>query len=54
MVAVLRDPGTFCSSKGIMTFEIGPDFATLPSMMCANPPDHSRYRALVQPGFLLT
>jgi cytochrome P450 len=51
VVAVSRDPETYCSSKGIMTFEIGSDYATPPTMMHTDPPDHTRYRALVQPGF---
>ncbi len=51
VVAVSRDPGTFCSSKGIMTFEIGSSYPTPPTMMHTDPPDHTRYRDLVQPGF---
>jgi len=51
VVAVSRDPDTFCSSKGIMTFEIGAEYATPPTMMHTDPPDHTRYRNLVQPGF---
>ena len=51
VVAVSRDPETYCSSKGIMTSEIGSDYATPPTMMHTDPPDHTRYRALVQPGF---
>ena len=51
VVAVSRDPETFCSSKGIMTFEIGADYPTPPTMMHTDPPDHTRYRTLVQPGF---
>ena len=51
VVAVSRDPGTFCSSKGIMTFEIGAEYASPPTMMHTDPPDHTRYRTLVQPGF---
>ena len=51
VVAVSRDPETFCSSKGIMTFEIGAEYATPPTMMHTDPPDHTRYRNLVQPGF---
>ena len=38
-------------SKGIMTFEIGATYATPPTMMHTDPPDHTRYRNLVQPGF---
>jgi len=51
VVAVSRDPETFCSSKGIMAFEIGAEYATPPTMMHTDPPDHTRYRNLVQPGF---
>ena len=51
VVEVSRDPGTFCSSKGIMTFEIGAEYATPPTMMHTDPPDHTRYRTLVQTGF---
>src|ERR1019366_6383110 len=51
VVAVSRDPATYCSTKGIMTFEIGSEYATPPTMMHTDPPDHTRYRSLVQPGF---
>jgi cytochrome P450 len=51
VVAVSRDPETFCSAKGIMTFEIGSAYPSPPTMMHTDPPDHTRYRALVQPGF---
>ncbi|MGA2835440.1 MAG: cytochrome P450 [Acidimicrobiales bacterium] len=51
VVAVSRDPETFCSSKGIMTFEIGAEYPSPPTMMHTDPPDHTRYRTLVQPGF---
>jgi cytochrome P450 len=51
VVAVSRDPESFCSSKGILTMEIGAEYATPPTMMHTDPPDHTRYRTLVQPGF---
>ncbi|MGO8873726.1 MAG: cytochrome P450 [Acidimicrobiales bacterium] len=51
VVAVSRDPETFCSGKGILTMEIGAEYATPPTMMHTDPPDHTRYRNLVQPGF---
>jgi cytochrome P450 len=51
VVAVSRDPETFCSSKGILTMEIGAEYPTPPTMMHTDPPAHDRYRTLVQPGF---
>jgi cytochrome P450 len=51
VVAISRDPETFCSAKGIMVFEIGSEYATPPTMMHTDPPAHTRYRNLVQPGF---
>jgi cytochrome P450 len=51
VLAVSRDPATFCSAKGIMTFEIGVDYPSPPTMMHTDPPEHMRYRKLVQPGF---
>src|SRR5437899_5499581 len=51
VVAISRDPDTFCSGKGILTFEIGVEYPSPPTMMHTDPPDHTRYRKLVQPGF---
>src|SRR6204780_3507551 len=45
------DPVAFCSSRGILTDEIGPPYETPPTMMHTDPPQHTRYRRLVQPGF---
>ena len=51
VVAISRDPETYCSGRGIMVYEIGAVYETPPTMMHTDPPDHGRYRALVQPGF---
>jgi cytochrome P450 len=51
VVAISKDPETFCSGKGILTFEIGVDYPSPPTMMHTDPPEHTRYRKLVQPGF---
>lgn len=51
VMAVSTSPETFCSSRGIMTFEIGAQYDTPPTMMHTDPPEHTRYRALVQPAF---
>ena len=45
------DPHGFCSSKGILTDEIGTTYDAPPTMMHTDPPQHTRYRRLVQPGF---
>ena len=41
----------FCARKGILTFEIGVEYPTPPTMMHTDPPEHTRYRRLVLPGF---
>lgn len=51
VTAVSRDPDTFCSGRGILTMEIGVTYPFPPTMMHTDPPAHTRYRKLVQPGF---
>jgi cytochrome P450 len=51
VAAIGTDPETFCSSRGILTDEIGTTYDTPPTMMHTDPPQHTRYRRLVQPGF---
>jgi cytochrome P450 len=45
------DPGGFSSSRGILVEEIGTTYDDPPTMMHTDPPQHTRYRRLVQPGF---
>lgn len=48
---VSRSADRFCSAQGILTFEVGIEYPTPPTMMHTDPPEHTRYRKLVQPGF---
>jgi cytochrome P450 len=51
VAAIGTDPGQFCSSRGILVDEIGATYDAPPTMMHTDPPQHTRYRRLVQPGF---
>ena len=45
------DPARFCSARGILLDEIGVTYDSPPTMMHADPPEHTRYRKLARPGF---
>jgi cytochrome P450 len=49
--AVENDPATYCAGRGILVEEIGVTYDTPPTIMHSDPPAHTRYRRLVQPGF---
>lgn len=51
VLAASTDPDTFCSRRGILAMEIGIEYATPPTMMHTDPPEHTAYRKLVAPGF---
>ena len=51
VMAIGTDPETFCSARGILVDEIGSTYDSPPTMMHTDPPQHTRYRRLVQPGF---
>src|SRR5829696_6780727 len=51
VVEVSRSPERFCSAKGILTFEIGVEYPSPPTMMHTDPPEHTTYRKIVSPGF---
>ncbi|MDE3086170.1 MAG: cytochrome P450 [Acidobacteriota bacterium] len=45
------DHETFCASRGILVDEIGTTYPSPPTILHSDPPAHTRYRRLVQPGF---
>jgi cytochrome P450 len=49
--AIGFDHETFCARRGILVDEIGVTYESPPTMMHTDPPAHTRYRRLVQPGF---
>ena len=51
VVEISKDVERFCSGRGVLTFEIGVDYPAPPTMMHTDPPEHTRYRNLVWPGF---
>ena len=51
VMSVSTDPETFCSGRGILVMEIGARYDSPPTMMHTDPPEHTMYRKLVQPGF---
>jgi cytochrome P450 len=51
VVAVSRDPATFCSSQGILLSDIERPVVPRQSIVYIDPPEHVKYRKLVQPAF---
>ncbi len=51
VMAVSRDSETFCSGRGILTFEIGVEYPFPPTMMHTDAPAHTQFRKLAQPAF---
>ncbi|MCC5952233.1 MAG: cytochrome P450 [Acidimicrobiia bacterium] len=50
--AVSRQAELFCSSQGILLGDIGRDLPETPgALLYVDPPEHTRYRRLVQPAF---
>jgi len=52
VVAVSRDPATFCSSQGILLSDLERPIVPRQSIVYIDPPEHAKYRKLVQPAFL--
>ena len=51
VVAVSRDPATFCSSRGILLSDLERPIMPRQSIIYIDPPEHVKYRKLVQPAF---
>jgi len=51
VVAVSRDPDTFCSSRGTLLSDLTRPILPRQSIIYIDPPEHAKYRKLVQPAF---
>jgi cytochrome P450 len=51
VLAAESDARTYCASGGILVEEIGLHYESPPTILHTDPPEHTRYRRLVQPGF---
>ncbi len=52
VLRISRDPETFCSSRGILLMDIGRELPDTPgALLYVDPPQHTRYRELVNPSF---
>jgi cytochrome P450 len=52
VVRMSRDPETFCSSRGVLLMDMARELPDIPgALLYYDPPEHARYRRLVNPGF---
>ena len=52
VLRISRDPETFCSSQGVLLMDVTRDLPEIPgALLYVDPPEHGRYRRLVNPGF---
>jgi cytochrome P450 len=51
VLAVSRDPATFCSGQGILLSDLTREIVPRSSITYIDPPEHAKYRKLVQPAF---
>lgn len=51
VIAVSRDPETFCSSRGTLLSDLERPIMPRQSILYIDPPEHGKYRKLVQPAF---
>jgi cytochrome P450 len=52
VMAASTDPATWCSGRGVLLQDIGAEIPEIPgALLYIDPPDHTRYRKLIQPAF---
>ena len=51
VVALSRDSATFCSSRGVLPADLQRQLMPRESIIYMDPPEHAKYRKLVQPAF---
>lgn len=52
VLRISKDPETFCSGKGVLLMDLGRELPEIPgALLYVDPPDHTRYRRIVQPAF---
>lgn len=51
VMAVSRDPATFCSGRGVLPTDRRRDVSAADSILFLDPPKHQRHRKLVSPAF---
>jgi cytochrome P450 len=52
VLEVSRQPGTFCSGRGVLLMDLGRELPDVPgALLYVDPPEHQRYRRLIQPAF---
>ncbi|NUR25983.1 MAG: cytochrome P450, partial [Catenulispora sp.] len=51
VAAVAGDPAAFCSGRGVLVTDVPPADGVPKTLLHSDPPLHTRYRRLVQPGF---
>jgi cytochrome P450 len=51
VIAISRAPETFCSSRGILLSDLTREIVPRSSITYIDPPEHAKYRKLVQPAF---
>lgn len=50
VLAVSKDPGTFCSGKGVLLTDLTRPVVSTDSILYLDPPQHSKHRKLVSPS----